>query len=85
MKHDEQELPPDVPVVPALNEEDRKEIIKNVQQAAKEAEHLRGQHGKKCLVCGEQATHCMRGLPNNTYCKPCAQEHFKFLNYLERL
>lgn len=80
---DEQFIPEEVPVVPALDDKDRKEIIEKVQQAAKEVERL--QPGKKCIVCGKVATHCMRGLPNNTYCKECAQEHFKFLNYLERL
>ena len=40
---------------------------------------------KKCLVCGEIAEYCMRGLPNNAYCKECAQNYFKLLSYLEKL
>lgn len=40
---------------------------------------------KKCIACNEEAEFCMRGLPENTYCRDCAQEYFKFLNYLEKL
>lgn len=40
---------------------------------------------KKCIICNGSAEYCMRGLENNTYCRECALEHFKFLNYLERL
>lgn len=83
MKVDEQLVPEDAPVVPALDEDDHKEIVETVKQAAREAE--RALPEKRCIVCGRVATHCMRGLPNNTYCKECAKEHFKFLNYLERL
>jgi hypothetical protein len=40
---------------------------------------------KKCIACNEEAEFCMRGLPENIYCRDCAQEYFKFLNYLEKL
>lgn len=40
---------------------------------------------KRCIICDGEAEYCMRGIPNNTYCRECALEYFKFLNYLERL
>lgn len=40
---------------------------------------------RKCMICGEPADYCMRGIPNNLYCRDCALEYFKFLNYLEKL
>ncbi|MBN1274778.1 hypothetical protein JXA12_00590 [Candidatus Woesearchaeota archaeon] len=81
---DEQAVSEDAVVVPELEEEDRERIKEEVREAAAEAEEAAGS-GKTCIVCGKEAAYCMRGLPNNTYCKQCAKEHFKFLNYLERL
>lgn len=40
---------------------------------------------KTCTVCGKPAEYCMRGLPDNTYCKVCAKEYFKLLSYLDKL
>lgn len=40
---------------------------------------------KECVVCSETAEFCMRGLPENTYCKGCAKDYFKLLSYLEKL
>ena len=40
---------------------------------------------KKCMICGDPAEFCMRGIPHNLYCRECALEYFKFLNYLEKL
>ncbi|MBD3209590.1 hypothetical protein GF367_04215 [Candidatus Woesearchaeota archaeon] len=80
----EQHISEDTAVVPALEDEDRAAIKRSVRQAAAAGEE-EARPEKKCIVCGKEATHCMRGLPNNTYCKQCAQEHFKFLNYLEKL
>ncbi len=82
MGTDEQQVGEDVVVVPELTPKDRKEIIKAVKDVEKkELKRVT----KECIVCGAKATYCMRGLPNNTYCKACAQQHFKFLNYLEKL
>jgi hypothetical protein len=40
---------------------------------------------KRCLICGENAEYCMRGIPGNAYCRGCAQDYFKLLSYLEKL
>ncbi len=40
---------------------------------------------RKCIICQGDAEYCMRGMENNTYCRDCALEYFKFLNYLEKL
>ncbi|NQU98718.1 hypothetical protein HQ533_04580 [Candidatus Woesearchaeota archaeon] len=40
---------------------------------------------KSCVVCKETAEFCMRGLPENTYCRDCTKEYFKLLSYLEKL
>ncbi|MBU0471035.1 MAG: hypothetical protein KKF65_00295 [Nanoarchaeota archaeon] len=40
---------------------------------------------KSCVVCNKKAELCMRGLPENTYCKECAKQYFKLLSYLEKL
>jgi len=78
-----QEVPEDAVVIPALDEDDKQAIRDEVRQAATEKE--REAAPKRCIICGAPATHCMRGLPNNTYCKACAKDYFKFLSYLERL
>lgn len=79
----EQEVPEDVVVVPDLDEDDKRAIRDEVRQEAEKEE--REAAPKKCIICDAPATHCMRGLPNNTYCKQCAKDYFKFLSYLERL
>lgn len=84
MSEPEQFVEKDAVITPAFDEDDRKEIIEEVKQEAK-AKQRELESTKSCIVCGKVATHCMRGLPNNTYCKDCAKDHFKFLNYLERL
>jgi hypothetical protein len=38
-----------------------------------------------CIICGAKAEFCMRGLPNNTYCRECAESYFKLLDYLDHL
>ncbi|MBC8501271.1 MAG: hypothetical protein H8D38_05925 [DPANN group archaeon] len=40
---------------------------------------------KTCVVCKGPAVFCMRGLPENTYCKDCAKDYFKLLGYLDKL
>ncbi|MFH1770189.1 MAG: hypothetical protein ABH828_01390 [archaeon] len=40
---------------------------------------------KNCIVCKEPAEFCMRGIPDNCYCKACAKDYFKLLSYLEKL
>ena len=40
---------------------------------------------KICVVCGGTAEFCMRGMPENKYCKPCAKDYFKLLGYLDKL
>jgi hypothetical protein len=40
---------------------------------------------KTCIVCGKPAEFCMRGIPENTNCKPCAKDYFKLLTYLDKL
>ena len=39
----------------------------------------------KCVSCGKKAEYCMRGIPDNTYCRACAEAYFKFLNYLDKI
>jgi len=39
----------------------------------------------KCVMCNRAAEYCMRGLPENTYCKTCAKDYFKLLSYLDKL
>jgi hypothetical protein len=51
---------------------------------------LEGKTGKAtskyaCMICGDQAEFCMRGIPENIYCKPCAEGYFKLIEYLDRL
>lgn len=41
--------------------------------------------GKKCIICGADATHHIKGMPQDSYCKKCGKEHFKYLNYLEKI
>ncbi|MFP4524125.1 MAG: hypothetical protein ACLFO2_02280 [Candidatus Woesearchaeota archaeon] len=78
----EQEVSEDAVVVPELDEDDKQAIRDEVREAAEKKGY---EPQKRCIICGAPATHCMRGLPNNTYCKACAKDYFKFLSYLERL
>ncbi|MFH1590178.1 MAG: hypothetical protein ABIB43_06440 [archaeon] len=40
---------------------------------------------QSCIACKKPAEYCMRGIPENCYCKECAQDYFKLLSYLEKL
>ncbi len=76
----------DAVVVPLLEEEDHKEIIKTLQEHEQEALAIKKKFmGKKCIICGEKATHMIKGIPTESYCKTCGKEHFKYLNYLEKI
>lgn len=77
---DDVKLNDEIVTVVDLDHQDRKKIIKEVKKLEKDITVH-----KKCITCGNKATHCMRGLAQNTYCKDCAKDYFKFLNYLERL
>lgn len=55
----------------------------SIKKAVKAEEKKLSQ--KTCVVCSEPAEFCMRGLPDNTYCKPCAKDYFKLLGYLDKL
>lgn len=39
----------------------------------------------QCISCDKVAEYCIRGLPQNTYCKDCAKAYFKLLSYLDKL
>jgi len=56
-----------------------------LKELKKEVKELEQKPVKKCIVCGKKAVFCMRGIPQNAYCKACAEKYFKFLNYLEKL
>ncbi len=44
------------------------------------------QEEKKCIVCEEKSGEFyIRGLPNICYCRECALEKFKDLEYLEQV
>jgi len=57
----------------------------NVIKKVKKEEKVIVKNNRKCIVCGETAEYCMRGIPTSTYCRDCAEEYFKFLNYLDKL
>ncbi len=41
---------------------------------------------KVCFVCEKnEAKFCIKGVPNNCYCKDCAKEQFSDLSLLEKL
>jgi hypothetical protein len=75
----------DAVVVPLLEEEDHKEIIKELQEHEKKALQIKNISGKKCIICGAEASHHIKGIPQDSYCKECGKEHFKYLNYLEKI
>ena len=77
-----QAIPKDVVVVPKLDDEDREIIKEEVKQHAKE---LKEKPKRSCIICGKEASHCVKGMPHDAYCRDCAKEQFKFLNYLQRL
>jgi len=54
-----------------------------ITEVKKEEKKL--QKKSSCIVCGQPAEFCMRGIPDNTYCKPCAKDYFKLLGYLDKL
>ncbi len=67
-----------------MNDQPKKLSVKlKVKQAEKKLE--KNLNSKKCIICNDPAEFCMRGIPNNVYCRDCALEYFKFLNYLEKL
>ena len=41
---------------------------------------------KKCIICEEEeAEYCVKGMPNQCYCKECASEQFHDLASLQKL
>ncbi len=40
---------------------------------------------KKCIICGDEATLCVKGMTNDSYCQECAEESFADLSYLEKI
>jgi len=54
-----------------------------LKQKKKETKNSQSNH--TCIVCGLEAEFCMRGIPENTYCKKCAKDYFKLLSYLDKL
>ncbi|MAG38724.1 hypothetical protein CMO90_01420 [Candidatus Woesearchaeota archaeon] len=60
------------------------DIKKKVKKAENELKKGRVKE-KICVVCGKTAQYCMRGLPENKYCKECAKDYFKLLGYLDKL
>ena len=58
-------------------------IIKEIKKYEKKLD--KKTEKKSCIVCKKPAELCMRGLPENTYCKECAKEYFKLLSYLEKI
>ena len=40
--------------------------------------------GKKCIICGAEATFCIKGT-SDYYCQECAEEHFADLSVLEKV
>ena len=39
----------------------------------------------KCVICSVQAEYCVRGVPEDCYCKECAEEFFQSLEDLDKL
>jgi len=66
-----------------MNPKKRVSVKRKVKQAEKKLK--KKLNSKKCIICNETAEYCMRGIPNNVYCRECALEYFKFLNYLEKM
>jgi agmatine/peptidylarginine deiminase len=71
----------DAVVVPALDEEDHAVIRDTVKQHLEELAKPK----RSCIICGKDATHCVKGHPLDAYCRKCAKEQFKLLSYLQRL
>ncbi|MFH1073291.1 MAG: hypothetical protein V1743_07730 [Nanoarchaeota archaeon] len=58
-----------------------KSIITKVKTAEKKLSALK----KKCIICNAAAHYAVKGQPHQTYCKECALDSFKHLNYLEKI
>ena len=43
-----------------------------------------GNLGKKCIICGEEATFCIKGT-SDYYCQECAEENFADLSVLQKV
>ena len=56
-------------------EENKEEVLSNPNP----------KNNPSCIICSAKAEFCMRGLPNNTYCRECAEAYFGLLEYLDRL
>jgi hypothetical protein len=56
-----------------------------LKEVKKEEKKLEPEKTHKCVACGGSAEFCMRGLPENKYCKGCAKDYFKLLSYLDKL
>jgi len=40
--------------------------------------------GKKCIICGEEATFCIKGT-SDYYCQECAEENFADISVLQKV
>jgi hypothetical protein len=38
-----------------------------------------------CIICSDPAEFCVRGVPEDSYCKECASELFQTLDDLDRI
>lgn len=59
--------------------------MKRMVDAVKKEEETITKTKRTCIICGKSAEYCMRGIEKNAYCKDCALDYFKFLNYLEKM
>ncbi len=84
MSEEIQKISKETIIIPEIREEDRKKIIREIKKTEKK-QHKKKKEQKKCIICGKKAEYKVKGMPNNTYCKECAKENFKFLNYLEKI
>jgi hypothetical protein len=58
-----------------------KSLINKVKKEEKKAMLQK----RKCVICQAPARFKVKGLDNLAYCKPCAQEAFRYLSYLEKI
>jgi hypothetical protein len=55
-----------------------------------EAEEVKSIHPKaktrhgKCVICSVNAEYCIRGVPEDCYCRECAEEFFQSLEDLDK-
>jgi len=40
---------------------------------------------KKCVICDAEAEFFVKGIPNDRYCRECAEENFNDLELLEKV